>query len=98
MVLGTVVAGRNRREIESLIGCFMNFLPLRFKINSTESNVEVLRAVKVEVIDGQAHQDCPFEKIVESLSLQRSVSCNPLYNVALLFSGNFSGDAAIWRL
>ncbi|HEX3989372.1 MAG TPA: amino acid adenylation domain-containing protein, partial [Verrucomicrobiae bacterium] len=85
LVLGTVVAGRNRREIESLIGCIMNFLPLRFNIAGTESNLEVLRAVKAEVIDGQTHQDCPFGKIVESLSVQRSAHRNPVYNVALLY-------------
>ena len=85
MVLGTVVAGRNRREIEDLIGCFMNFLPLRIKFAASATGLDILRAVKTEVIDGQAHQDCPFEKIVESVNVERRPGGNPLYNVALLF-------------
>ncbi len=85
MVLGTVVAGRNRQEIEGLIGCFMNFLPLRIKIAEGENGLELLRAVKAEVVESQAHQDCPFEKIVESVTVERRPGANPLYNVALLF-------------
>src|SRR5262249_652907 len=42
MVIGTVVAGRNRREVENVIGCFMNFLPLRIPINGTEAGCEIL--------------------------------------------------------
>jgi ABC-type multidrug transport system ATPase subunit len=85
MVLGTVVAGRNRREIEGLIGCFMNFLPLRVKISGSETGLDALRGVKAEVIEGQTHQECPFEKIVESVKVERRPGRNPLYNVALLF-------------
>jgi amino acid adenylation domain-containing protein/FkbH-like protein len=85
MVLGTVVAGRNRKEIEHLVGCFMNFLPLRVKVSGSETGLEVLRAVKAEAIEGQTHQDCPFKKIVESLKIERRPGRNPLYNVALLF-------------
>jgi FkbH-like protein len=84
MVLGTVVAGRNRREIEGLIGCFMNFLPLRVKITEAETGLDALRAVKAEVIESQTHQDCPFERIVESVEVERRPGRNPLYNVALL--------------
>jgi len=85
MVLGTVVAGRHRKEIERLIGCFMNFLPLRVKVSGSETGLEVLRAVKAEVIEGQTHQDCPFKNIVESLKIERRPGRNPLYNVALLW-------------
>ena len=84
MILGTVVAGRNRREIEGLIGCFMNFLPLRVKIAESETGLDALRAVKAELIESQTHQDCPFEKIVESVKVERRPGRNPLYNVALL--------------
>jgi amino acid adenylation domain-containing protein/FkbH-like protein len=88
MVVGTVVAGRNRREIEGLIGCFMNFLPLRIKIAGSETGLEALRAVKAEVIESQTHQDCPFEKIVESAKVERRPGRNPLYNVALLYQNS----------
>jgi amino acid adenylation domain-containing protein/FkbH-like protein len=88
MVLGTVVAGRNRREIEGLIGCFMNFLPLRVKLSGMQTGLDVLRAVKEGVIEGQTHLDCPFEKIVESVTVDRRQGRNPLYNVALLFQNS----------
>ena len=44
-----------------------------------------LRKVKAEVMEAQAHQDCPFEKIVQSVKVERRAGRNPLYNVALLF-------------
>ncbi len=88
MILGTVVAGRTRREIEGLIGCFMNFLPLRVNFTGLETGNDVLRAVKGVVIEGQMHQDCPFQKLVESISVERRPGRNPLYNVALVFQNS----------
>ncbi|HPU55900.1 MAG TPA: amino acid adenylation domain-containing protein, partial [Verrucomicrobiota bacterium] len=84
MVIGTVVAGRNRREIENVIGCFMNFLPIRTHVAGQESGLDLLRRVKGAVLDAQSHQDCPFEKIVEAVNPERRQDRNPLYNVALL--------------
>jgi amino acid adenylation domain-containing protein/FkbH-like protein len=91
MVIGTVVAGRNRRELESVIGCFMNFLPLRIPIQGTETGREILAAVRTTAVEAQNHQDCPFEKIVEAINPERKLNQNPLYNVALLFQ-NFPLD------
>src|SRR5204863_418221 len=74
-----------RRELERLIGCFMNFLPIRLTFSGNESAQELLASVKATVLEAQAHQDCPFEKIVEAVNPERSLNGNPLYNVALLF-------------
>ncbi|HLP78276.1 MAG TPA: HAD-IIIC family phosphatase, partial [Candidatus Paceibacterota bacterium] len=84
LVIGTVVAGRNRREMESVIGCFMNFLPIRTTISGEESSQELLAKAKSAVLEAQEHQDCPFEKIVEAVNPERRQNQNPLYNVALL--------------
>ena len=84
MVIGTVVAGRNRRELENVIGCFMNFLPIRVRLSGEESARQVLTAVRNIVLGAQTHQDCPFEKIVEAVNPERKLNQNPLYNVALL--------------
>lgn len=84
MIIGTVVAGRNQRELESVIGCFMNFLPLRTTISGNETGRELLQRTRATVLQAQAHQDCPFEKIVEALNPERRAGRNPLYNVALL--------------
>jgi FkbH-like protein len=91
MVIGTVVAGRNRRELENIIGCFMNFLPLRIPIQDTETGREMLATVRSAAVEAQNHQDCPFEKIVEAINPDRKLNQNPLYNVALLFQ-NFALD------
>jgi hypothetical protein len=71
LVLGTVVAGRTRAEVENLVGCFMNFLPLRVKFAEGESLREVLARVKATVLQSQSWQDCPFEKIVETVNPER---------------------------
>jgi amino acid adenylation domain-containing protein/FkbH-like protein len=84
LVLGTVVAGRNRREFEDVLGCFMNFLPVRVQLSTAKNSAEVLAQVRSTVLDGQAHQECPFEKIVEAINPQRKLNQNPLYNVGLL--------------
>jgi amino acid adenylation domain-containing protein/FkbH-like protein len=84
IVIGTVVAGRTYEAIENVIGCFMNFLPIRTRLNGTETGREVLEKVKETVLEAQSHQDCPFEKIVEALNPERRSNQNPLYNVGLL--------------
>ncbi|MBC8096412.1 MAG: amino acid adenylation domain-containing protein, partial [Akkermansiaceae bacterium] len=84
LVLGTVVAGRNRREMEDVIGCFMNFLPIRTRLSGGETGQELLAKVQAAVLEAQEHQDCPFEKIVEAVNPERRTNQNPLYNVALL--------------
>jgi amino acid adenylation domain-containing protein/FkbH-like protein len=84
MIIGTVVAGRTRREVENVIGCFMNFLPIRTQIGGDETGHGLLAKVRAVVLEAQGHQDCPFEKIVEAVNPERRLNQNPLYNVALL--------------
>ena len=91
LVIGTVVAGRNRRELENVIGCFMNFLPIRTRMEGIETGKELMAAIKASVLEAQAHQDCPFEKIVEAVNPERRLNQNPLYNVALLLQ-NFPAE------
>ena len=84
IVVGTVVAGRTRREVENVIGCFMNFLPIRTRIRDGDTAQGLIARVRSVVLDAQGHQDCPFEKIVEAVNPERRMNQNPLYNVALL--------------
>ncbi|MGK7942437.1 MAG: amino acid adenylation domain-containing protein [Crocosphaera sp.] len=84
LIVGTVIAGRNQADLEPLIGCFMNFLALRSQLSETESVEELLKKVKLTVLDAYSHQDCPFEKVVEAINPNRETSHNPIYNVALL--------------
>lgn len=85
MVIGTVVAGRNRREFEDVIGCFMNFLPIRLRLSEGDDGTHALADAKSAILDAQRRQDCPFEKIVEAVNPRRQRAQNPLYNVALVW-------------
>ncbi|MDQ3917565.1 MAG: HAD-IIIC family phosphatase, partial [Acidobacteriota bacterium] len=82
IVVGTVVANRNQLEVERLIGCFMNFLALRTKVSGALTARGLLSEVKETVLGAYAHQDYPFEKLVEELKPDRAN--NPFYNVAFL--------------
>ncbi|MGK7942438.1 MAG: amino acid adenylation domain-containing protein [Crocosphaera sp.] len=84
IVIGTVIAGRNRSEIEPLIGCFMNFLALRSQVSREPTVQEFLQQVGTTVLSAYSHQDYPFEKLVEVLNPTRQMSHNPIYNVGLL--------------
>ena len=81
IVVGTPVAGRNRAEIEGLIGFFANTLAMRLRL-ADDPNFEVLLArAKESALGAYANQDIPFEKLVEELRPGRSLSHNPLVQV-----------------
>ncbi len=84
VLVGTPIANRNRAEIEGLIGFFANTLVLRTKIPVDMPFGDLLARVKESALGAYAHQDIPFEKLVEELRPERSLSHNPLFQV--LFS------------
>ncbi|MBG1266528.1 non-ribosomal peptide synthetase, partial [Nostoc sp. WHI] len=81
IVIGSPIANRNRREIEPLIGFFVNTLVLRSNLQGNPTFVELLSRVKQVAMDAYAHQDVPFEQLVEALQPERSLSHNPLFQV-----------------
>ena len=83
-VLGTVASNRSRSGAERMIGCFVNPLPLRNPIADGQSVLDLLNREKNAVMEAFAHQDCPFARIVEAISPERTSNDNPLFNVALL--------------
>ncbi len=79
IVMGTDVANRNRMEIEGLIGFFLNHLVLRVDLSGNPTFQELIARVREVTLDAYAHQDLPFEKVVEALQPERSLSHTPLF-------------------
>ncbi|KYC36605.1 non-ribosomal peptide synthetase [Scytonema hofmannii PCC 7110] len=81
LLVGSPIASRNRAEIESLIGFFVNVLVLRTKLDGKLSFRDLLFQVKSTALEAYVHQDLPFEKLVEELQPERDLSYNPLFQV-----------------
>ena len=79
--VGTPIANRQRRELEGLIGFFVNTLVMRNQVKSHTRFSELLQQVKQTALSAYAHQDVPFEHLVETLNPERSLSYTPLFQV-----------------
>ncbi len=81
VVIGSDTANRARIETESLIGFFVNMLVLRIDLEGNPRFTELLRRVREVTLSAYAHQELPFEKLVEELHVPRELSRNPLFQV-----------------
>jgi hypothetical protein len=81
LLVGTNIANRNRIETESMIGFFVNMLVLRTRLSEDQSYRQLLEQVRNTTLDSYAHQDVPFEKIVEELRPERDLSRSPFFQV-----------------
>ena len=93
VVVGTPVAGRDRVELEPLIGFFVNTLPLRSRLSGGAPFCELLGQVREATLQAFAHQDLPFEKLVEELQPLRDLTRTPLFQAMFAFQ-NTPGAAS----
>ncbi|MEC3769660.1 condensation domain-containing protein, partial [Cupriavidus sp. SS-3] len=81
LCVGVPVAGRNRMETERVVGLFVNTQVVRAHVGGSQSLSALLGETREAVLGAQAHQDLPFEQLVEALQPERSVSYHPLFQV-----------------
>nr|QNL14925.1 AptD [Brasilonema sp. CT11] len=95
LCIGSPIANRTHSQTESLIGFFVNTLVLRTQIKPEQSFIEFLQQTRSSCLDAYAHQDIPFELLVEKLQPERSMSHNPLFQVMLALENNESPDLSL---
>ncbi len=84
IAVGSVVSGRNRPELHDIVGFFVNTVVLRSTVDETMTFGEFLARVRDVALDAVAHDEAPFEQVLDALHVQRELSRNPLFDVMVL--------------
>jgi amino acid adenylation domain-containing protein len=98
IVVGSPIAGRNNRKTESLIGFFVNTLVLRLNRSGNPSFLDLLAHVRQVCLEAYAHQDVPFEQLVDVLQPERNLSQTPLFQVMFVFQNTPTENLALTNL
>ncbi|HYW09066.1 MAG TPA: condensation domain-containing protein, partial [Longimicrobium sp.] len=81
LVVGTLLGNRSRAELEEVLGYFVNTAALRIDVSGDPPFTEVVRRARNAVLDADAHQELPFERLVDVLGLERDLSRHPIFQV-----------------
>ncbi|RVM81542.1 condensation domain-containing protein, partial [Sinorhizobium meliloti] len=92
IVIGVPTANRRRREIEDLIGFFVNTLAVRIDLSGEPSVSDLLERARRAALTAQDHQDLPFEQVVEIVQPPRALDHTPLFQVGLAWQNNTVGS------
>ncbi|HST61912.1 MAG TPA: amino acid adenylation domain-containing protein, partial [Longimicrobium sp.] len=85
VVVGSPIANRTRREVEGIIGLFANTLALRGDLSGDPTFLELLGRVRETVLGAHAHQDLPFERLVQALDVDRAAASSPVFQAMMVF-------------
>jgi amino acid adenylation domain-containing protein len=98
ILIGSPIAGRTHSQTENLIGFFANTLVLRTQIPNRITFTDLLKQVRKTALSAYAHQDIPFEHLVEHLNPERSLSYSPLFQVMFVLQNNEESELSLPEL
>ncbi|HEY5835638.1 non-ribosomal peptide synthase/polyketide synthase [Streptomyces sp.] len=95
IAVGTATTGRQRSELERVVGFFANTVVLRSEIDTSRTFLDLLAEVRGTVLDAFAHDEAPFDRLVEALGVERDASRNPLFDVMVLLHSAQGGPPSL---
>jgi nonribosomal peptide synthetase DhbF len=96
--VGTPIAGRAQRDVQEVLGCFLNLMPVRSDTPGDPTLKDLLSRVRQRCLRAYAHADLPFERLVEELAVERDLSRAPLFDVLLTVQNDRSTTATVGEL